>query len=546
MTQQFPTVAVVGLGSVGAALVRRLSRSSRRVIAVEHTAGIAAAAAADLVVEAVPERLGLKAEVLARADRVCPDHTVFATTTTGLSVTEIASRSGRMARTVGLHVFPSVLDNGSGAVELVRTPVTDAAALAAAEQFVAELGLTPAPVGDQPGFVGGALLMAYLNGAAAMCEQGYAARDDIDLAMRLGCGLPTGPLAQLDQIGIDVVHDTLEALHDRTGDRGYAPAHVLTTMRDAGLLGRKTGRGFYDYNAESPAPQGESAPARAAVIGVVGAGTMATGIAEVCARAGHRTVLIARTDVRAKEALRAVDESMDRAVRRGRLSIEDHQAAMDRLSGDGTLSSLAACDLVVEAVSEELSVKREIFAALDRVCAEHTVLATSTSSLPVIACATATRRPDRVIGMHFFNPAPTMRLVEIARTPLTSDATSLTAHAIAASLGRTAISCPDRPGFIVNALLFPYLNRAAAMVRDRWLSADAIDHVMTHAHGFPMGPLRLLDVIGLDVSLQIQRTLAQAFNSPALASALSDLVAAGHLGRKTGRGFHPHPAAVTA
>jgi len=560
MAQEFPTVAVVGLGAVGAALATRLAESGRRVIGIERdasalaaardrvggqvecTVGLGAAADADLVVEAVPERLPLKVDVLARAGAVCPDHTVFATTTTGLSVTKIASRSGRMARTVGLHAFPSVLGNGNGVVELVRTPVTDPAVLAATTEFVAELGLAPTVIGDHPGFVGGALLMAYLNGAAAMYEQGYAARDDIDTAMRLGCGLPTGPLAQLDQIGLDVVHDTLEAMHERTGDRGYAPTQVLTTMRDAGLLGRKTGRGFYDYGSKSPTPREELPPSQVAVIGVVGAGTMATGIAEVCARAGYPTVLAARTDVRAKEALRAVEESMDRAVHRGRLSTVDHQAAMGLLSGDGELDALAGCDLVIEAVREDITVKRRIFGELDRVCADHAVLATSTSSLPVIACATATRRPDRVVGMHFFNPAPAMRLVEIARTDLTSEATASTVHSVTAALGRTAVPCGDRAGFIVNALLFPYLNNAAKLFDAGVATRDDIDAAMKGGCNFPMGPLELLDLVGLDTSLAILEALYEEFKDPNYAAApiLRRMVSAERLGRKTAVGFYEY------
>jgi 3-hydroxybutyryl-CoA dehydrogenase len=578
MAQHFPTAAVIGLGACGAAVAVLLADSGRRVVGIEaddsalaaarervrrraeaiapdraeallgrigYAVGVDAAAGADLVVEAVPEQLEVKLGVLARADAVCPADTVLVTTTTGLSVTEIASGSGRMTRTVGLHVFPAATTREKGALELVRTPVTDSAVLAATTALVAELGLAAVVVGDHPGFVGGALLMGYLNDAAKMYEQGYAGRDDIDTAMRLGCGLPSGPLAQIDEIGLDVVHDTLQALYDQSGERAYAPARILTRMREAGLHGRKTGRGFHEYGkvAETPVPQEEQPISPVRTIGIVGAGTMASGIAEVCARAGHQTVVAARTDVRAKEALRAVEESMERSVRRGRLTADEQGAALDRISGGAGLSVLDECDLVIEAVSEDLDVKRRIFAELDLVCADSAVLATSTSSLPVLSCATATRRPGQVIGMHFFNPAPAMRLVEVVRTPLTSDATAATVRAVTASLGRTAVDCGDRAGFIVNALLFPYLNRAAAMLRNRWVSADDIDQVMTGGHGFPMGPLRLLDTVGLDVSLQIQRSLEQSFGDPELAPAglLSDLVAAGHLGRKTGRGFHAYP-----
>jgi len=241
-------------------------------------------------------------------------------------------------------------------------------------------------------------------------------------------------------------------------------------MRGAGLHGRKTGRGFYEYGptAETAAPPTKPRDTSVRAIGVVGAGTMATGIAEVCARAGYRTLVAARNDVRAKEALGVIDDSLARSVRRGRLAEAERTATMDRLVGTGTLGDLAECDLVIEAVAEDLDLKRRVFAELDLVCDENAVLATSTSSLPVIACATATSRPHRVIGMHFFNPAPALRLVEVVRTMLTADVTTATVRAVTASLGRTAVDCGDRAGFIVNALLFPYLNRAAAMLQDRW------------------------------------------------------------------------------
>nr|WP_308408459.1 3-hydroxyacyl-CoA dehydrogenase NAD-binding domain-containing protein [Streptomyces samsunensis] len=196
----------------------------------------------------------------------------------------------------------------------------------------------------------------------------------------------------------------------------------------------------------------------------------------------------------------------------------------------------------VEAVAEGIDVKRGVFADLDRVCAPGAVLATSTSSLPVIECAMATRRPEDVIGMHFFNPAPVMRLVEVVHTVLTSKEALGTAHALAAALGKRAVDCPDRAGFIVNALLFPYLNSAVTMLDEGWATADDIDTVMAAGQGYPMGPLRLLDVIGLDVSLAIQRTLHGTFRDPALTPArhLQRLVEAGHLGRKGGRGLHLH------
>ncbi|MBK3630002.1 3-hydroxyacyl-CoA dehydrogenase family protein [Streptomyces sp. MBT49] len=192
------------------------------------------------------ERLDAKTAVLGEAARVCGPGTVFATTTSGQSVTEIASLCGTMTRTVGLHLFPAV---PTTAVEVVRTPLTERPVQEAVVDLARRLGHTPVGVADRPGFIGGALAMAYLNSAATMYEQRYASREDIDTAMTLGCGLPMGPLAQLDVMGLDVARDTLELLYERTGDRAYAPAPLLSHYVAAGLLGRKAGRGFYDYGS---------------------------------------------------------------------------------------------------------------------------------------------------------------------------------------------------------------------------------------------------------------------------------------------------------
>jgi 3-hydroxybutyryl-CoA dehydrogenase len=203
---------------------------------------------------------------------------------------------------------------------------------------------------------------------------------------------------------------------------------------------------------------------------------------------------------------------------------------------------LADCDLVIEAVSEDLSVKRAVFGALDEVCKPGTVLATTTSSLPVIECAAATSRPGDVIGLHFFNPAPVMKLVEIVNTIATDADVVATAHAICAQVGKHPVHCSDRAGFIVNALLFPYLNDAVKMVAAHYAPSDDVDIAMKAACGLPMGPFELLDVVGLDVSLAIERTLYNEFREPGFAPSplLEHLVTAGRLGRKTGKGFRDY------
>ena len=221
---------------------------------------------------------------------------------------------------------------------------------------------------------------------------------------------------------------------------------------------------------------------------------------------------------------------------------EEREAALARVRCSASLRELSYADLVVEAVVEDLEVKRALFVELDRTCKPGAILATTTSSLPVIDLAVATGRPGDVVGLHFFNPAAVMQLVEVVRTVATSDDVVDTAVAVCRRIGKHPVTCGDRAGFIVNALLFPYLNDAVRMLEANYASADDIDLAMKKGCGLPMGPFELLDVVGLDVSLAIQQTLYREFREPGFAPAprLEHLVTAGYLGRKTGRGFRAY------
>ncbi|MGW6915050.1 3-hydroxyacyl-CoA dehydrogenase family protein [Kitasatospora sp. NPDC054939] len=588
MERPFPTVAVVGLGTMGAGVAVAVARSGRRVIGIEAdedsaaralarieesteravargrltaeergallgllTVGheLAAAAGADLVVEEVPEQIELKRELFAELDRICPPETVLATGTTALSVTRIAAATARPERVLGLHFFNPV--HSMKLVEVVRTVLTSPQVAEEAAQFARELGKEPVAAGDRAGFVVNGLLFAYLNQAAAMYESKYATREDIDAAMRLGCGLPMGPLALLDLIGVDTARTVLEAMYEQSRDRLHAPAPILGQLVAAGLLGRKSGRGFYTYEApgSSRAVDAVAGPAAAKVpgrevrtVGVCGSGTMATGIVEVFAKAGYPVLLAARSLEKAERAKAQLAKSLERSVNRGRLTAEQRDAALELVTPVGQYGELADVDLVVEAVAEDLAVKRELFAALDAVVKPGAVLATTTSSLPVISCASATSRPQDVIGMHFFNPAPAMKLVEVVSTVLTAPDVTATVLELCTAVKKHPVECGDRAGFIVNALLFPYLNDAVRMLQEHYATVDDIDTAMKLGCGYPMGPFELLDVVGLDVSLTIEQVLHQEFREPGLAAAplLEHLVAAGCLGRKTGRGFRDH------
>jgi 3-hydroxybutyryl-CoA dehydrogenase len=438
-------------------------------------------------------------------------------------------------------------------VEVVNTVVTEPDVVEDVEAFVQQIGKVDVTVGDRAGFIANALLFGYLNHAVSLYESRYASREDIDAAMKLGCGLPMGPLALLDLIGLDTAYEILDTMYRQGRDRLHAPRPIFKQMITAGLLGRKSGRGFYVYDApDSPnvvadalTPAADAAIEGArdvAHVGVVGSGTMATGIIEVFAKAGYDVTFVARSQDKVDGVVKAVTRSLDKAVQRGKLAEHDRDKTLGRITGSTSLDDLAAVQLVVEAVVEDITVKQTLFANLDDICAPGTVLATTTSSLPVIECVTATSRPSEVIGMHFFNPASIMRLVEVVTTVSTAKDVEATVLAVTKKIGKHAVRCGDRSGFIVNALLFPYLNDAVKMLEAHYATVDDIDSAMKVGCGYPMGPFELLDVVGLDVSLAIERELYEEFREPGFAPAplLEHLVTAGRLGRKTGKGFRAY------
>ncbi|MCM2386946.1 3-hydroxyacyl-CoA dehydrogenase family protein [Streptomyces albipurpureus] len=591
-----PTIAVVGLGTMGTGICDVLTRSGREVIGVDLCAAAArratislasstaravrrgritedqrrdtlarfrvscdlqSVADVDLVIEVISESYEAKRQVLDQLDGIVSPTTIIATGTNALSVTRLAAETEHPERVLGMHFFHPV--PAMKLVQVASSVLTSPTAVEAVTALARDLGKEPVAVGDRPGFVADGLLFGYLNHAAAMYESKYASREDIDAAMRLGCGLPMGPLALLDMIGIDTARTVLEAMYAESKDRLHAPSPVLKQLSEAGLTGRKAGRGFYTYAAAgtscdpdssavvpdslTPRPDLKQAVGREVrSVGVAGSGTMASGIAEVFAKAGYDVVLAARSLEKAQNAKLRIAESLSRSVGKGRMTSAARQLTLDRIAPAGSLDAFGEVDLALEAVAEDLEVKRQLFAALDQVCRPGAVLATTTSSLSVVACARATSRPEDVIGMHFFNPAPAMKLVEIVRTVLTSDEVHATVRSVTAGIKKHPVDCGDRAGFIVNALLFPYLNNAIKMLEQHYASTDEIDTAMKLGGGYPMGPFELLDVVGLDVSLAIEKGLHREFRDPGLAPAslLEHLVAAGCLGRKTGRGFREY------
>jgi len=274
-------------------------------------------------------------------------------------------------------------------------------------------------------------------------------------------------------------------------------------------------------------------------VGVVGLGTMGAGIAQVCIQGGVEVVGREVSAELGERAAERIGHFLTRAAEKGRMAQDERDAAMARLKLTTDLADLAGCDLVIEAAFEDLAVKREVFAELDRVVAPDAILATNTSALSVTEIATATKRPERVVGMHFFNPAPLMRLVEIIRTGLCSEDVFEAAYAFAERVGKTPIRCLDNPGFVVNRVLIPLMNDCVRVLAEAGVTPEDLDKGMKYGAGWPLGPCELLDLIGIDIHVHASEALHAALGEPRMAppERLVEMVRAGRLGKKTGCGF---------
>jgi 3-hydroxybutyryl-CoA dehydrogenase len=279
-------------------------------------------------------------------------------------------------------------------------------------------------------------------------------------------------------------------------------------------------------------------------VGVVGCGLMGSGIAQVAAQAGFPTTVVEANAELLDRGLQGIRRSLDGLVDKGRLEAGARDAAWGRLTGSVRLDDLAGADLVIEAITENPDLKKETFARLDGICPPHGILASNTSSCTITELAAATKRPAQVLGLHFFNPAPVMKLVEVIRTILTGDAAFRTAWSFVQALGKTPVAAQDTTGFIVNRLLVPYLLEAVRLLESGVASKEDIDQAMKLGCGYPMGPFTLLDLVGLDTTLYVAEVMFQEFREPRFAPPplLKRMVMAGHLGRKSGKGFYDHAA----
>lgn len=277
-------------------------------------------------------------------------------------------------------------------------------------------------------------------------------------------------------------------------------------------------------------------------VGIVGSGIMGSGIAEVVAKSGYNVILRSRQQSSADAMVTSLEKSLARQVERGRIEQDEADAVRARVSATADLADLSGADLVIESVVENLDIKKALFTELDGLLGPDAIIATNTSTLPVVEMAVATNRPDKVVGIHFFNPAPAMSLIEIVAPLTASEATVTAATEFATSVGKNPVQVKDRAGFIVNALLFPYLNNAVRLLENGTANAPDIDEAMKGGCNFPMGPLALLDLVGLDTSLSILDALYDEFRDPNYAAmpVIRRMVAAGQLGRKSGRGFYDY------
>jgi 3-hydroxybutyryl-CoA dehydrogenase len=496
VARQFRSVGVVGLGTMGAGIAEVFARSGLSVVAVEvdptalargrghvekstgravtrgrmstdeqksllerisFATELAALADVDLVIEAVPERLEIKTSTFGALDDICRPDAVLATNTSSLSITDIAVASGRSTHVIGMHFFnPAPVMK---LVEIVHSVLTDAEVIADVRALTERLGKTAVSVGDRAGFVANRLLFGYLNQAAGMLECGRATAEDIDTAMTVGAGLPMGPLALLDLIGLDTSVQVLDTIYAETRDRRYAAVPTLRHLVTAGHLGRKTGRGLYDYADVASTGGSEPPPAAEfAKIGLVGRGARAD---EIASRIGHRVLHV----------------------------------------DPAKLKPLGGCDVIIDAAGGTADEVRSRFTAIGKAAASDAVLVTTAPSPAVLDCAVAAGRPDRVVGLHIVGPAAGTDdtapvLAELVASLVSAAAAVTQVAGLAARMGLTLVRSLDQAGFIVEALLLPHLNDALSMRQDEYASAEDIDAAMRFGCGYRHGPFALLDQLG--------------------------------------------------
>lgn len=520
MAREIATVGVVGLGTMGAGIVEVFARGGLTVIGVESsqeyaergrailqastdravakgkldetgqadilgritiTTEYAELAPVDLVVEAVPEIMSLKHEVIGRLEDVLREDAIVATNTSSLSITEIAAPAKAPGRIIGMHFFnPAPILK---LVEVITTPLTDPEVTETVRTLSEGLGKKPVVIGDRAGFVANYLLYGYFCTAMRMYETGHVSREDLDTAVRVGIGLPMGPLTLGDLVGLDVMHHISDVIYGHSRGAHHAPSTALERMVLAGRLGRKSARGFYSYakpgsgqvveDELTPAP----VPGRQVDgVGVVGSGALAEELV-------------------------------------GRLE-EGGYAVTHLVDASGDLSGLASVGLVIEAqdedvedeAAEELRDVDDLFAELGEVTAPGTILAT-VNTYSAVALAAISGRPADTVVLRVHTPTPNGQVIEAGRTLKTSAETVDTVRAVITAIGAEPVVCRDRTGLVVDALLVTHLNDCVRMLDEGYASAEDIDTALQFGLGYPMGPFAMIDHLGADEVLAVAEEL---------------------------------------
>lgn len=529
--REIGTVAVIGLGTMGAGIVEVFARGGLKVIGVETTqeyadrgrailqsstdravargrldeAGqaqildrvtvttdFADLAGVDLVVEAVPEVMALKHEIFGRLDEVLDADAILASNTSSLSITDIAAGTKHPERVLGMHFFnPAPVLK---LVEVITTLRTDAAVTEAVVELSRALGKKPVVIGDRAGFVANYLLFGYFTAALRMLEHGHVSREDLDTAMRVGAGLPMGPLTLMDLVGLDVCHHIGDVIYAHTRSQMHAPSPMLGRMVTSGLLGRKSGQGFYTYakpgsgqlaeDAQTPAPMGESGVTKVAVIG---SGEVADELVSRLEAGGYEVTHVGDAEDSA-ELARLTDVGLV-------VEAQDLDVDLDDIENLEDGEDLPGRDL------------EDLFAELGQVTGPDTVLAT-VNSAAAMGLAAHSGRPGRCVVLRVHAPTGNGQVIEVGRTSVTDDDAVALLREVIGRLGAESVVCRDRVGLVVDALLVPHLNDAVRMLDQGYASAEDIDTAIQYGLGYPMGPFAMIDHIGADDVLAICEELA--------------------------------------
>ncbi|MFB9732531.1 3-hydroxyacyl-CoA dehydrogenase family protein [Ornithinimicrobium kibberense] len=528
--REIGTVGVIGLGTMGAGIVEVFARGGLRVVGVETTQELADRgrailqastdravkkgrldedgqaeilgrvtittrmadlADADLVVEAVPEILDLKHRVFGQLDDIVGEDAVLASNTSSLSITSIAAGTRHPARVVGMHFFnPAPVLK---LVEVITTLRTDEDVTAAVVALAGRIGKKPVVVGDRAGFVANYLLFGYFVSALKMLEQGHVSREDLDTAMRVGAGLPMGPCTLMDLVGLDVCHHIGEVIYAHSRSPMHAPSTLLERMVTAGLLGRKSGRGFYTYAAPGSGQvvEDEQTPSTAAAtdlsaVGVVGTGELADELVSRLQDGGY--------------AVTRVEDPADRAelARLADVGLVVEAQAPAPPPGEEELADAQAW---VEATGEDL------WEALGEVVGPGAVL-TTVNPEAAVAVGALSGRPEQVAVLQVHAPTGNGQVVEIGRSSATDDATVALLREVVTRIGAEPVVCRDRSGMVVDALLVPHLNDAVRMLDEGYAGVADIDTALQHGLGYPTGPFAMIDQIGADEVLAVCEELS--------------------------------------